>query len=56
VFRVDNDAKIREFALEKQFVERILDRIQIVSKEVKRKWVDELPEEEKEKEKEEVMP
>lgn len=46
VFRVDNDAKIREFALEKQFVDRILDRIGSVSKEERRKWVEDLKQEE----------
>lgn len=42
VFRVDNDAKIRDFALENQLIERILDRIGIISKEQKRKWAAEV--------------
>ena len=45
VFRVDSDIKVREFAIEKQFFERILDRIAIISKEFKRKWNDEIKEE-----------
>ena len=39
VFRVDNDSKIRDFALENQFIERILDRLKIISKEEGRKYV-----------------
>lgn len=35
-----------EIALEKNILERILDRLAIVSKEPKRKWVEELPKEE----------
>lgn len=39
VFAVDQDASVRELAMEKEFISRILDRISGVSKEAKRKWV-----------------
>ena len=48
VFRVDNDAQIREFALDKGFVDRILERVGTVSKEERRRWVEELKEEKEE--------
>lgn len=35
-----------DIALEKNILERILDRLAIVSKEVKRNWVEEAPKEE----------
>jgi len=40
VFSVNTDAKLREFAIQKNFFTRILDRIAIISKESRRKWVD----------------
>ena len=45
VFRVDNDSKIRDYALDNQLIERIFERIGVISKEVKRKWVDDYQEE-----------
>jgi len=42
VFRVDNTAKIRDIAIEFKFIDTILNRIGIVSKEKKRQWVDNL--------------
>ena len=46
VFRVDSNVKIREIAIEKQFLVRVLERIETVSKEFKRKWTDKIEEEE----------
>jgi len=40
VFSVNTDAKLREFAIQKNFFTRILDRIAIISKESRRKWVE----------------
>lgn len=40
VFRVDNTPKIRDMAIEYKFIDTILNRIGIVSKEKKRKYVD----------------
>ena len=34
VFRVDNDSKIRDYALDNQLIERIFERIGVISKEV----------------------
>ena len=56
VFRVDNDSKIRDFALEKNLIERVLDRIALTSKEEKRKWVDEIAPEKEEPAKMEMKP
>jgi len=42
VFRIDNDSKIRIFALENQFIDRILDKIALITKEIKRKYVKDL--------------
>ena len=42
VFRVGDDPKLMDIALEKNILERILDRLAIVSKEAKRRWVDEV--------------
>jgi len=39
VFRIDSDSKIRIFALENQFIDRILDKIALITKEIKRKYV-----------------
>lgn len=50
VFRVDNDSKIRDYALENQLIERIFERIGTISKEVKRKWVQHIPEEHEQEE------
>ena len=46
VFRIDNTAEIRNKALEQDFIIRILDRIGIVSKEGRRKWQNEIEDEE----------
>jgi hypothetical protein len=54
---VDNDSKIRDFALEKNLIERVLDRIALTSKEEKRKWVEEIePEKEDTTSKMEIKP
>ena len=42
MFRIDNDSKIRIFALENQFIDRILDKIALITKEIKRKYVKDL--------------
>jgi len=42
VFRIDNDSKIRIFALENQFIDRILDKMALITKEIKRKYVKDL--------------
>ena len=42
MFRDDSDTEIRKFALENNFVETILDRIGIISKEDKRQWIENL--------------
>lgn len=38
VFRADTDMNIRQFAMDNQFIDRILDRIAIISRESKRKY------------------
>ena len=50
VFGCDSDAKLRDFAIEKQFFQRILDRIGLISKESTRKWYDDYKKKEKEEE------
>ena len=50
VFKVDNNASIRDFALEKQLLDRFLDRIALISKENGRKWQEVIEEEKKEEE------
>lgn len=39
VFKVDSDMKIRKSAIEHKFFDRILDRIAMISKEKKRKYM-----------------
>ena len=51
VFKVDNNAEIRDFALEKHLIDRFLDRIALISKENGRKYVDEIPEVKEEEQK-----
>ena len=51
VFKIDNDAKIRDFALDKQLIDRFLDRIAIISKESGRKWVEKIEAEKVEEDK-----
>ena len=48
VFAVDNDVKLREFAIQQNFFSRILDRISLISKESKRRWVDDIKKEDEE--------
>ena len=42
VFRVDKDMNVRKFAIENKFFETILDRIAMISKEKKRKFVNDI--------------
>jgi len=50
VFKVDNNSAIRDFALEKQLLDRFLDRIALIAKENGRKYQEVIPEEKKEEE------
>lgn len=48
VFKVDNDAKIRDFAIENHLIDRFLDRIALISKENGRKYVEKIEPEKEE--------